>query len=87
MTEPILDIRGVSKSYGARRAVIDLDLQVAEGEFFTLLGPNAAGKTTTLKMVTGLLRPDQGTVSIGGYDLWENSVAANWDDASQADGV
>lgn len=65
----MIELREVTKSYGAVRAVDDLSLQVRPGECLGLIGPNGAGKTTTIRLVTGLLRPDRGSVSIGGFDL------------------
>jgi len=62
-------IQGLSKRFGELVAVDSLDLTVARGEFFAFLGPNAAGKTTTIKMLTGLLKPSSGRVEIGGFDL------------------
>jgi ABC-2 type transport system ATP-binding protein len=56
----------LAKSYGAVRAVRDLDLAIAPGETVALLGPNGAGKTTTIDMMVGLTKPDKGTVSIFG---------------------
>jgi multiple sugar transport system ATP-binding protein len=64
-----LRIDHVAKRFGAVRAVQDLDLTVASGEFIVLLGPSGAGKTTTLRLVAGLERPDAGTVHIGGSDV------------------
>ena len=69
-------IRGLRKSFGARVAVDDLDLDVPRGSFFGLVGPNGAGKTTTLSMVTGLLRPDAGRIFVAGVDVWGDPVAA-----------
>jgi ABC-2 type transport system ATP-binding protein len=60
--------RGVSKSYGDRKAVDGLDLAVESGAFFGFLGPNGAGKTTTIRMLTGVLRPDAGMIAIDGHD-------------------
>ena len=59
----------LAKNFGSLRAVDGIDLEIAQGEFFAFLGPNAAGKTTTIKMLTGLLRPTEGTVEIGGFDI------------------
>src|SRR4051795_11220268 len=59
----------VSKSYGTKAAVSDLDLEVAHGELFAFLGPNGAGKTTTIKMMCGLLFPTAGRILIGGHDM------------------
>ena len=61
--------RSLTKRFGALTAVDSLELEVAQGEFFAFLGPNAAGKTTTIKMLAGLLRPTAGTVEIGGFDI------------------
>jgi multiple sugar transport system ATP-binding protein len=59
----------VSKRFGPVTAVSDLSLTIADGEFVALLGPTGAGKTTTLRLVAGLERPDVGRVSIGGVDV------------------
>jgi ABC-2 type transport system ATP-binding protein len=59
-------LSGLSKSYGAVRAVRDIDLTIAAGETVALLGPNGAGKTTTIDMVLGLIRPDSGSISVFG---------------------
>ena len=59
-------LTGVTKSFGDKRAVDSLDLTIADGEFVVLLGPTGAGKTTTLRLIAGLEKPDSGTVSIGG---------------------
>ena len=64
------------KRFGNLTAVRELDLDIAQGEFFAFLGPNAAGKTTTIKMLTGLLRPTSGTCSVCGYDLQTHPEAA-----------
>jgi multiple sugar transport system ATP-binding protein len=66
MAEVIL--RGVSKRFKDNQAVGNLDLTVADGEFVVLLGPTGAGKTTTLRLVAGLERPDSGTVTIAGQN-------------------
>jgi ABC-2 type transport system ATP-binding protein len=63
----MIELVGVSKSYGAKRAVDRLDLVVRPGELFAFLGPNGAGKTTTIKMVCGLLAPSSGVVRVGGF--------------------
>ncbi len=62
-------VRSLTKRFGALTAVDGIDLEVPRGEFFAFLGPNAAGKTTTIKMLSGLLRPTAGEVRIGGYDM------------------
>jgi len=63
----MIQLRGVTKMFGSRRAVDRLDLDVRAGELFAFLGPNGAGKTTTIKMVCGLLTPSSGEVRVGGF--------------------
>jgi ABC-2 type transport system ATP-binding protein len=63
----MIELNGVTKAFGNKRAVDHLDLHVRAGELFGFLGPNGAGKTTTIKMVCGLLKPSTGTVTIGGF--------------------
>src|ERR671917_1798319 len=71
-----LSLRGLTKSFGSKRAVDGLHLEVRRGCLFGLVGPNGAGKTTTLSMATGLLRPDAGTASVLGHDVWSDPAAA-----------
>ncbi len=59
-------LTGISKSFGDKRAIDGLDLHISDGEFVVLLGPTGAGKTTTLRLIAGLEKPDAGTVAIGG---------------------
>lgn len=63
----MIELRGVTKHYGTKRAVDHLDLTVRAGELYAFLGPNGAGKTTTIKMVCGLLMPSAGEVRVGGF--------------------
>ena len=70
-----LKLTALSKHFG-RPAVDGLDLTVQQGELYALLGPNVAGKTTTLRMVAGLLAPDAGSVEIFGIDLAANPAGA-----------
>ncbi|HEX4086007.1 MAG TPA: ABC transporter ATP-binding protein [Chthoniobacteraceae bacterium] len=72
----MIETRNLTKCFGDLKAVNNLTLDVAPGEFFAFLGPNAAGKTTTIKMLTGLLRPTSGSCSIGGFDLQREPEAA-----------
>ncbi|MDA3922176.1 MAG: ABC transporter ATP-binding protein [Salinisphaera sp.] len=67
--EPIVSLRGVARRYGDTLAVDTLDLDIARGEFFTLLGPSGSGKTTTLRMIAGFERPSEGMVQIDGKDV------------------
>ena len=62
-------VDGVRKTYGDVVAVDNVDLNVAAGEFFTLLGPSGSGKTTTLRMIAGFEQPDTGTITLGGEDI------------------
>lgn len=80
MTDPTapapVELRGVTKVYGARRVVDHLDLDIHAGELFAFLGPNGAGKTTTIKMVCGLLRPTSGSVRVGGAPATSSQARA-----------
>ncbi len=67
--QPAIEIRGVSKAYGSVRALVDIDLNIPEGEFFALLGPNGAGKTTLISILAGLARADAGTLKVMGHDV------------------
>ena len=62
-------VSGLRKSYGAVTAVDGVDLEIARGEFFTMLGPSGSGKTTTLRMIAGFERPDEGTIELAGQDV------------------
>jgi multiple sugar transport system ATP-binding protein len=66
-----ITLQGVHKRFGAVTAIDDMTLSVQDGEFFVLLGPSGAGKTTTLRLIAGIERPDQGTVSMDGVDVTE----------------
>ena len=64
-----LKLKGVRKNYGQVVAVAGVDLEVEEGEFFTLLGPSGSGKTTLLRLIAGFERPDEGTIELAGRDI------------------
>src|SRR6185295_17390355 len=66
-----ISLSGVTKRFGAVTAIDDLTLDVADGEFFVLLGPSGAGKTTTLRLIAGIERPDVGSVLMNGADITE----------------
>ncbi|MER9581939.1 ABC transporter ATP-binding protein [Mesorhizobium sp. M0276] len=68
-------IRNVTKSFGDHAAVNGLDLHISDGEFVVLLGPTGAGKTTTLRLIAGLERPDSGMIEIGGHNATTLSPA------------
>jgi multiple sugar transport system ATP-binding protein len=71
-----VSLRGVSKLFGETEAVSDLHLHIANGEFVVLLGPTGAGKTTTLRLIAGLERPEQGSIVIAGRDVTKLEPAA-----------
>jgi ABC-2 type transport system ATP-binding protein len=75
MSEPVIDIRGLAKSFGATRALDRLDLDVVPGEVHGFLGPNGAGKSTTIRVLLGLLRKDDGEVRLFGGDPWSEAAA------------
>ena len=62
-------LTGIRKTYGDVVAVDSVDLEIARGEFFTMLGPSGSGKTTTLRVIAGFERPDHGSVVLGGVDV------------------
>ena len=65
---PGIQLRGVRKTFGSVVAVDNLDLDVADGEFFAMLGPSGSGKTTVLRMIAGFEKPTAGTIRLGGVD-------------------
>jgi len=65
---PAVRLQGVTKRFGGRPAVSDFDLEVPRGVIYGLLGPNGSGKTTTIRMMMGILRPDEGSVALFGAD-------------------
>jgi len=73
MTEPIIDIKHLSKSFNGKPAVRDISLRINAGEIFGFLGPNGSGKTTTIRMICGLLIPDAGEGHCLGYDILTES--------------
>jgi ABC-2 type transport system ATP-binding protein len=70
----LIDVQGLTKSYGSKRGIKDVTFQVDEGEVFGFLGPNGAGKTTTIRTLMALLKADAGTARIAGMDVWQQSV-------------
>lgn len=67
--EVAIDVEGLSKSFGGRVVVNDLSMRVMRGQIYGFLGPNGSGKTTTIRMLCGLLTPDSGTGTCLGYDI------------------
>jgi ABC-2 type transport system ATP-binding protein len=72
----MIELHNIFKQFGDVHAVRGISLTVARGEFFALLGPNAAGKTTTLRILCGLTKPNAGSASICGYDVQTNPTEA-----------
>src|SRR5258707_7647611 len=66
--ETIIETRGLTKRFGELTAVDHLNLEVAKGEIFGLVGPDGAGKTTTLRMLCGLMDPSEGSARVAGHD-------------------
>jgi len=77
MADPSVGIalESVSKRFGGAVAVDDVSLEIGEGEFFSMLGPSGCGKTTTLRMIAGFERPDEGRILLQGEDV--TSVFSN----------
>src|ERR1051325_2779068 len=72
----MIELIHLVKKFGDLIAVNDLSLEVARGEFFAVLGPNAAGKTTTIKMLAGLIKPTSGQVRVAGFDVQQHPLEA-----------
>lgn len=72
----MIELIHLVKKFGDLVAVNDLSLTIRSGEFFALLGPNAAGKTTTLKLLTGLIKPTAGTARVAGFDIQTQPLEA-----------
>ena len=67
--EKLLELRRVSLAFGGMKVVTDLDLHVNEGEIVSVIGPNGAGKTTLFNLITGIYRPDEGDILLGGASI------------------
>lgn len=70
----MIEVRGLVKSFGHKAVLKGIDLQVADGQFLTLVGPNGAGKTTLIRILATLSKATRGTVLMDGFDLAEESV-------------
>ena len=80
MSEPsaadlVIDVQGLGKSFGDKQVVQDFSIQVHRGEIFGFLGPNGSGKTTTIRMLCGLLTPDAGSGTCLGHDIIRETAA------------
>jgi ABC-2 type transport system ATP-binding protein len=71
----MIEVKGLVKTYGAKRAVDGVTFTVKRGDILGFLGPNGAGKSTTMKMITGFLRPDAGTATVDGVNVADDPVA------------
>lgn len=71
----MIEVKGLVKHYGSKRAVDGVSFTVNRGDILGFLGPNGAGKSTTMKMITGFLRPDAGTALVDGHDVTRDPVA------------
>jgi ABC-2 type transport system ATP-binding protein len=69
----VVNVHGLNKSFAGKPAVIDVSLQIKRGEIFGFLGPNGSGKTTTIRMLCGLMTPDSGQGQCLGYDISQHS--------------
>jgi ABC-2 type transport system ATP-binding protein len=74
-SELVIDVRGLNKHFGAKHVVRDLTLQVRRGEIYGFLGPNGSGKTTSIRMLCGLLTPDSGSGTCLGHDVIRDTPA------------
>src|SRR5438874_5438052 len=72
----MIELVHLVKKFGELSAVNDLSLTVPRGQFFAVLGPNAAGKTTTLKILAGLMKPTSGSARVGGFDIQTEPLEA-----------
>jgi ABC-2 type transport system ATP-binding protein len=75
MNDLVIETKGLTVYYGSHRGIVDVDLQVRQGEVFGFLGPNGAGKTTTQRVLLDVIRPSQGTAQMFGQDCQREGVA------------
>lgn len=71
-----IEVKGLTKIYGAQKAVDNLSFSIPKGEIVGFLGPNGAGKSTTMKMITGYLKPDAGSILVDGIDMLQEPLRA-----------
>lgn len=73
-SKTIISFKEVSKSYGDKKVLKNFNLNLSKGEFVTVIGSSGSGKTTTLKLINGLLKPDSGNVIINGEDIKNKNI-------------
>ena len=72
----MIEVKNLTRRFGSHTAVEQLSFKLLNGRIYGLLGPGGAGKTTTLRMMTGVLAPTEGTVRINGFDLLDEPIKA-----------
>ncbi len=72
----MIKVTNLTKKYGSNTAIKDLNFEIEKGKIYGFLGPNGAGKSTTMNIITGCLAPTEGTVTIDGYDVYEDPITA-----------
>src|SRR4051794_23233453 len=72
----MIELVNLVKTFGVLTAVNDISLSIPKGEFFAVLGPNAAGKTTTIRILAGLIKPTSGTAKVAGFDVQAQPLEA-----------
>ena len=70
----LIQIKNLTKDYGDKRGIFDINLSIEKGEIFGFVGTNGSGKTTTIRHLMGFLKPQKGSATIDGLDCWENSA-------------
>jgi ABC-2 type transport system ATP-binding protein len=74
MVAYMIEVSNLTKNYGERTAIHNLNFKIEKGDVVGLLGPNGAGKSTTMKIITGFMSPSSGVVQVGGFDVFENPL-------------
>src|ERR1044071_7088226 len=72
----MIKVNNLAKAFGTKRAVDGISFSIERGEVLGFLGPNGAGKSTTMRMITGFIPPTEGTVTVGGFDIVDQSIEA-----------
>ena len=71
----MIEVKNLSKKYGSKTALDDINFTVNDGEILGFLGPNGAGKSTTMNIITGYISSTEGTVTVDGDEIMENPIA------------